>query len=62
MALIHDVFTMVDHDSGIVFTDSLLLDEATYPPANLDALRQARFDAWKALVSTAFPPVPDEEP
>lgn len=45
-----DLFTMTDPDTGLQFTDALYFELDEYPPADLEQQKQARFDAWKAIL------------
>jgi hypothetical protein len=49
-ARVQDLFTITDPDTGLQFTDALYFELDEYPPADLEQQKQARFDAWKAIL------------
>jgi hypothetical protein len=60
-ARIQDLFTITDPDSGLQFTDAIYY-EVGNEPADLEAQKQARFDAWKEAINNPppFDPTPEE--
>lgn len=46
---------------GYVFRDALHLpDDHTYTDAEIEAMKQARFDAWYAIVTAPSPEEPEQ--
>lgn len=58
-ARIQDLFTIYDEELGLSFTDAIYY-EVGNPPADLEAQKQARFDAWKEAVLNPPPVLPPE--
>ena len=60
-ARIQDLFTIIDPDTGIEFTDAIYY-EVGQEPVDLAAQKQARFDAWKYAMNNPppFDPTPEE--
>ena len=53
-------FEKISADGAVVYRDALHLpDDHTYSDADIEAMKQTRFDNWYAIVTTVHEPLID---